>query len=365
MGAKMKSSMVFRVESPDRAPLFEVLASLPARRDQLRQRLPTLNATALVEDAARHGLSAMVADALAAEGAEATLSPAAWARLSADARTQIAFGLKHKRLTLAVLDALAREGVRPALLKGYGLALRLYPEQPLARPSSDVDVMVAPAELERAREAMTHLKLTEQKDHSLEDVFEEHHHVSFARPGALVEVHFRLFSGFGGNVFDDAALRGRFRTAECEGRPVLQLAPEDEFLYLATHAANHSFLRISWLVDLQRYLKREPHLDWARMGHDAKTAGFSSAVAASLWLLESAMGVELPAPASEAFELRRWRRLGHSRLFSPARVEAAAWSSHRLWGFALRLWLVDSPRAGVRHAIDGALRFARKLRAHP
>lgn len=307
----------------------------------------------------------MVADALAAAGAEGCLPPAAWAQLNADARLQIGQGLKHKRLTLAVLDALASEGVTPALLKGYGLAVRLYPEQPLARPSTDVDVLVAPEELARARAAMTRLALVEQRDHSLGDVFEEHHHLAFSRPGDLVEVHFRLFSGFGGNVFDDAAVRTRFRCAVCEGRTVSLLAPEDEFLYLATHAANHSFLRISWLVDLQRYLVREPALDWARMGRNAREAGFASAVAASLWLLESALQVTLPEAASVAFPLGRWRQRGHARLFSPARVEAASWSAHRVWGFALRLWLVDSPRAGLRHAFDGALRFARQLRARP
>lgn len=322
-----------------------------------------LDAGALVEHAARHGLSAMVADALAEEGGAALLPPAAWGRLTTDARGQVAHGLKHKRLTLAVLDALAAEGITPALLKGYALALRLYPEQPLARPSSDVDVLVTVDELPRARAAMKRLELTEQRDASLDDVFEEHHHLSFSKPGALVEVHFRLFSGFGGNVFDDGALRSRYRASEVEGRKVFLLSPEDEFIYLATHAANHSFLRISWLVDLQRYLLREPGLDWARMARDARKVRFASAVGASLWLLETALEVQLPAVAAAAFELQGWRKRGHARVFSPARVESAQWSSHRIGGFALRLWLVDSPRAGLRHAFDGALRFARQLRA--
>ncbi len=317
----------------------------------------------MVAHAARHGLSGVVAEAVVAQGVASALPPADWAQLQADARAQFARGMKIKRLTLAVIDALAAEGIRPLLLKGYGLACRLYPEQPLARPSTDVDVLVAPDEIPRTRAAMARLKLTEQHDDSLADVFEEHHHLSFVGPGALVEIHFRLFSGFGGNVFDDAALRSRFRPAECEGRAISLLGAEDEFLYLATHAANHSFLRISWLVDLQRYLVLEPTLDWARMGRDAREARFSAAVGAALWLLESALGVSLPGAAVRAFGLRRWRRLGHSRLFSPGRVESAEWSAHRLGGFALRLWLVDSPRAGLRHAFDGALRFARQLRA--
>lgn len=340
-----------------------MLASVPAPQLALEQRLAALDLSELVAHAARHGLSAVVADTLAAVGAQAAVPQDAWGRLQADARTQIGRGLKHKRLTMAVLDALALEGITPVLLKGYALASRLYPEQPLARPSSDVDVLVSMGELPRARAAMTRLGLAEQHDVSLGDVFEEHHHLSFSGPGALVEVHFRLFSGFGRGAFDDQRVRSRLRRTSCEGRPVDQLGPEDEFLYLATHAANHSFLRISWLVDLQRFLERQPSLDWDGMGRDAREAGFASAVTAALWLLESSLRVVLPPAAVRAFPVARWRRSAFARLFSSTRVEAADWSSHRVLGFALRLWLVDSPRAGVRHALDGALRFARQLRA--
>jgi hypothetical protein len=354
----MKSSMGVGAEYPQRAPLFEVLASLPARPEVLAH----VDADALVEAAARHGLSAVLADALAASGHDATFPSAARARLLADARGQISRGLKHKRLVLSVVDALAQEQVTPVLIKGYALAQRLYPQQPLARPSTDVDVLVTTGELDAARRAMARLGLHERRDASLADVFEEHHHLAFVARDALVEVHFRLFSGFGGHVFDDAAVRSRLCPATCEGRAVWRLAPEDEFLYLATHAANHSFLRVSWLVDLQRYLLAEPTLDWERMGRDAHEAGFASAVGAALWLLEAGLGVVLPPRAARAFALPWWRRVGHRRAFSLARVESAEWSAHRVWGFALRLWLVDSPRDGVRHALDGARRLVRQLR---
>lgn len=332
---------------------------MPAGPPALRAVLSRVDGEALVTHAARHGLSAVLADALAAQQVEGVLAPEARARLQVDARTQIARALKLKRLTLEVVDALHSSGVTPTLLKGYGLARRLYPEQPLARPSTDVDVLVSEAELGAAREAMMALGLRAQVDDSLGDVFEEHHHLSFGAPGKLVEVHFRLFSGFGGRVFEDAAVRRRFVESSCEGRRVWQLSAEDEFLYLATHAANHSFLRISWLVDLQRYLLHAPALNWADMGRDARTAGFASAVAATLWLLESALGVALPPAAVAAFRLGRFRRAGHARAFAAGRVESAEWSAHRIWGFALRLWLVDSPRAGLRHTFDGARRFAR------
>lgn len=320
-----------------------------------------IDANALVDAAARHGVSARVADALSS--AAITIPLDAQARLTTDARAQIGQGLRIRRLTVAVLEALAAQGVTPVLLKGAGLAQRLFPEQPLARPSTDVDVLVRPGELPASRLAMASLQLTERQDDSLEDVFEEHHHVAFAGPGALVEVHFRLFSGFGGNVFDDERIQSRVLEGEFAGRSVRWLAPEDEFVYLATHAANHAFLRLSWLLDLQRYLLVHPGLDWAEMGRRSHEAGFHAAVSASLWLLESALEVKLPAAAGVAFPVSKLRKLGHSRLFSRAHVEAADLSAHRVAGFGLRVWLVDSPVDGVRHVVEGVRRLFRKARA--
>lgn len=284
-------------------------------------------------------------------------------RLARDARAQIASGLKTKRLTVQVVDALAIEGVTPILLKGYGLAVRLYPEQPLARPSTDVDVYVAPEELPRVAAAMARMGLRRHDDPGLADVFEEHHHLSFAGPAGLVEVHFRLISTLGRGGFDDAALRARARDYVLDGRKARLLDEEDEFLYLATHAANHAFLRVSWLVDLQRYLARASGFDWARMAERTRAAGFHTAVSTALELVQRLLRVSLPEGAQRHFAQSSLRDAVDRRLFSLGAVESARVSDHRLGAFLVRLWLVDSPAHGVRHLLDGARRLIRRIRA--
>jgi hypothetical protein len=304
--------------------------------------------------AARHGLSAFVADELARLGLP--IPPP----MAEDARAQVAAGLRIRTLSLAVIDILARRGIIPVMLKGYALASRLYPEQPLGRPSSDVDVLIPGERLGDAATALSALGLKRQEDPSLENPFEEHHHLSFHGPIGLVEVHFRLFTGFGGGCFDDKAVLQRALPAVLEGRAIRLLAPEDEFVYLATHAANHAFLRASWLVDLERYLHTSPGLDWNVMGTRARASGFSSAVAASLSALERLMGVALPPSATRAFPVPWGRRLVDRWLFSPQRLIAANLSSNHLASFLLRFWLVDSPAHGARHLVDGARRLRRR-----
>lgn len=313
--------------------------------------------SAVSHAAARHGVSVLLADRLAALGRAV---PDVIAR---DARAQVAQGLKTKRLTLQVVDALAKAGVTPILLKGYGLAMRLYSEQPLARPATDVDVLVAEPELDRVARALAALGLARHDDASLGDVFEEHHHLSFSGPAGLVEVHFRLIATLGRGGFDDASLRARARDWTLDGRPVRLLEEEDEFLYLATHAANHAFLRVSWLVDLQRYLSRAGGFNWARMAERCREAGFYTAVSTSLELVEQLLRTPPPEAARAAFRVRRLRRAVDRRLFAGSLVESARLSDHRLGAFLVRLWLVDSPAHGVRHLLDGARRFIRRSRA--
>ncbi|MBI5478152.1 MAG: nucleotidyltransferase family protein [Deltaproteobacteria bacterium] len=338
-----------------------MLARLPAPGPSLAALTPGLDWEALVRSAARHGVSALIADALAEAGV--TPPPVPAAALADDARRLVAQGLKLKRLTHTVLGAFSARGVVPIALKGYGLALRLYPRQPLARPATDVDILVAPEQLRAVEDALRSLGLARVEDMSLADVFEEHHHLSFSGPRGLVEVHFRLFSGFGGAAFDDRALAARSWTGSIDGRPARYLAPEDELVYLATHAANHAFLRASWLVDLQRFLAHHPALDWAEMAARAERAGFRTAVATTLALLERLLEVRLPEAAQRAFPLGRGRRLVDRLAFSPASLDSSALAGHHLGSFLLRLLLVDSAGHGLRHLVDGARRYLRRARA--
>lgn len=337
--------------------LFAVLARLPGRADGVPDEV--LAAPGLANAAARHGVAGWVLDGL--EGR--TLPDSLRHELTASARSAFAHAAQIKRLTIKALDALAAHDITPIALKGSVLASRLYPTNPLVRPSTDVDVLVTPAELDRARTALTSLGLSHVVDTASADPLDDHHHDAFAGPPGLVELHFRLTNTFGGGLFDDASVRSRAVRTSFEGRSVLVLSPEDEFLYLSTHAANHAFMRASWLVDLQQYLRLVPNLDFHLMAARAADAGFLNAATVAFDVLARLLDVSLPPAAHDAFSIRRARRLVDRLVFSPAQLEAATLSTHSLASFGLRLWMVDSPRRAARHVTDGAWRFARRALA--
>lgn len=336
--------------------MFEVLSRIPHREDQLAALVPTLELDALITQCARHGVSAYVGDAFARAGV--SLPHAAQTALSLDARVTVSHGAKNKRLLLSVLDALARHGITPIALKGFGLASRLY-DSPLGRPSTDVDVLVLPEEVPVVHRALTALGLKHQPDPALGDVLEEHHHHAFAGPAGLVEVHFRLFAGFGMATYDDAAVQARAWPAVLERRAVRYLGAEDEFLYLAVHAANHAFLRASWLVDLQRFAMKSPPR-WERVAELAHEVGFTVPYAAALDALSLALQAPVPGHARRAAGHRHLRHAVHARLFSAQNLDSARLAEGTLAPFLIRLWLVDSPARGVKQLLGGVKRLIRR-----
>lgn len=339
--------------APQRPALFDVLSRLPDEVAQLDP--PLLRAPELAPQAARHGVAGWLNDCLADR-----LPPVTAAALAKAARESFASAAKIKRLTLKVFDAFAERGLTPVALKGSVLAARLFPRNPLLRPSADVDVLVEPKQLDTARQALEALGLSAFVDHASANHLDDHHHFAFTGPAGLVEVHFRLTNTFGRGLFDDDAIRHRVMPYRFEGRAVWVLGPEDEFLYLATHAATHAFLRVAWLVDLQQFLRLYPSLDFSVMAVRAEAAGFTSAVATALGLLEQLLQVSLPAAAVRAFPVHRGRRRLDRLVFAPGRVLSGELAQHAVGGSLLRFWMVDSPLRGAYLFADGLQRLARR-----
>lgn len=75
-------------------------------------------------------------------------------RLRAEAVTQTMWEIRHRTVLIPLLAALDKDGVKSVLLKGTALAYGLYPA-PAQRSRGDTDLLVAPADLDRARAVLT------------------------------------------------------------------------------------------------------------------------------------------------------------------------------------------------------------------
>jgi putative nucleotidyltransferase-like protein len=241
----------------------------------------------LVDDAAQHGILRLIAPVLIEHGAPAGIRDAIEQRLAVGS-------MWHRHLVSSLEQAvavLAKAGVRPVVLKGPVLAERLY-DDPQARPCMDIDLLVRPGDLEAAGRALRDAGYEGDPELSASYLLRHAHHLHFMRTGApSIELHFHSYAGFG-TVLPAGALLDRATEYAFAGRTmVLVPSPEDEFVFLAVHAAGHSFVRLLWLYDLKLLLRRFPRLNWDQVAARAESVGMTSAVGYTIRLLDEWLGV--------------------------------------------------------------------------
>jgi Uncharacterised nucleotidyltransferase len=343
-----------------RSALLALLRELPGDVGPTARALSAADWERLPLDAERHGLSGLLVEALA------PLRLAALAQgeraMRGQARNAAAQAMKLHRLLLDMLALLKARQVTPVLMKGWGFGVRYWPD-PHLRPASDVDLLVEPEALAGLEPAMASLALAPFTDPGEDDVFAHHHHLSFHGARGLVEVHFRLLAGFGGASLGDAALFARCRLATLEGFAVRYLAPEDELVYMASHAAQHLFLRLSWLHDLKLLVAKERALDWDRVAALAKESSLRAATHAALVLATEVLGADVPAASLRALAPSRLHARAVRRAFTDEALVSASLATSKS-ASALRALLSDDPVRAARHLAEGVVRkVKRRVRA--
>ena len=291
--------------------LLDLLRATPGTPDALRSALAALDEEELVAKCARHGLSGL-ADYHLRQAGLALSEPAAGA-LRRGAMSTAVLGIKVKKLLLQSLDALARRNIVPVVLKGYGLALRCYPD-PLYRPMTDVDLLIAREELPAAEAALAEIGV--RKNEPLENYqLAHHHHLNFYGALGSVELHFRAITGFGGAIEADDLL-ARSLEGRLEDRWVRYLGSEDELVYLATHATQHLFKGVGWLYDLKLFIRRYPCLDWGAVIAVARQTGMQAPVYFALQTAHRALAAEVPEGVLAQLRPALWQVLLGNIIFS-------------------------------------------------
>lgn len=247
---------------------------------------------ALVAEVGREGVAGIVGRALSASAVP--VPKAAWVTLD---RLRASEELWLGRLESALddaLQALEAAQIRAVALKGPVLAERLYPDA-RARFSTDLDLLVAPADLERAAAALAALGYVAETGPSGDYYRRHHHHIHLVAPRPpMIELHFRAYAGFGVIVPAEPLVAASIPYRTPRGLPTWVLAREDELLYLAIHAAGHCFERLLWLYDLKLLIERDPQIDWTEVARQARRLGVATAASLACEMLRRRLGVAIP-----------------------------------------------------------------------
>jgi hypothetical protein len=199
-------------------------------------------------------------------------------------------------VTRAVLEAIRRclekLGIEFLVLKGPHLAYVVYPD-PLQRIWSDLDLLVRPADFQRAFDAL-------REDGFVPVPFPPGRNRTRGRYyqwplrsplGLAVELH-RGLAGYGAHPVRADLLFQRAEMFSYDGLPLRGLCTEDLLLSLCIHAAKERFdLEEKHLTDLRHLLARRVP-DWQRFLESAGRAR----CAAAAWFLLSAIRTDAPPP---------------------------------------------------------------------
>lgn len=312
---------------------------------------------AMVDAAAREGVLGI----LESEMARSVFAlPADARRLMERLRASETLWQRHVARALdGALGALEADGVRAAVLKGPALAERLYPE-PGLRWSTDIDILVAEADTDRAVAALEPLGYAVEDRLAAGYARRHHHHLHlYGRRPPVIELHFRAYVGFGVVIHaEDLLERARPHRTAGGGR-CLVLAPEDEALYLAVHVAGHCCDRLVWLYDLKLLVEREPALDWELLAARARAAGVMTAFALVADVLAQRLGLAIP-PVARAGAPGRIRRRIIAGLVDGRRAPPppGPWSTLRQ--LVVMAALCDRLSAGARFVRHHVVRLARR-----
>ncbi len=269
-------------------PLVALLRTLP-----LVAQRPLEDGEQLFARAARHGVAGLLFDALRER--DVPLAPGLARRLAGAELARDIDHAAHLALLTRIDGALASAALKAATLKGALLAERVWP-RPAARPTTDVDLLVAEEDLAEAARALETLGYTAVDDDDAEARFRAaHHHLHFTHPHALpIELHFHAYRGFG-ETLRSAPLIARSHVAFVGRQPlsaIRVLAPEDELMYLAVHLAAHRAVRLGWLVDLRLLLERMTPAQITSSAENARASGYARPLALAAALLAEVLGVD-------------------------------------------------------------------------
>jgi hypothetical protein len=291
-----------------------------------------------------HGVALLLARQLEPVGAIALPSNAA--------HNQVALAIRSRAVLAEVLALFQTRQIRCAPLKGPLLAARLYDEFTL-RPTTDVDVLLATADLDDALDVLRAAGARPPEPASYRYYRTNHHHVNAAFLGVAVELHFRATSSFGA-VIPAEPLLARTTPAIVDGVSVPILDPIDELVCLAVNAAAHRFRGVL-LLDIRRLVERSS-IDWLMAERRAREWHVARATAAALVAAGTRAGLDVTGiPASWLGEGE-----GALRRLPALPLVTESYLPQRARDLALQAILADSPARAGRVVLHNVLRPLRR-----
>jgi Uncharacterised nucleotidyltransferase len=226
-----------------------------------------------------HGIAGMVGARLAAT-APGFLPMDVEAGCKQALRANAALQAAQEMESIRICDLLEEAGIPSLVLKGVALAHMLYAPYPEWRSSSDIDLLIAEADLDCA-DALLRSKGYVRTSPAFQppvrgrDMFlllQKDFNYTEPHTGHQIELHFRLLSNPHCVPADFEELAAQSRLVETGSGAVRGLDGATFLAYLCWHALGHIDFRLHWIRDLSRMLRHLEASSCAQLAGSSKFA---------------------------------------------------------------------------------------------
>jgi hypothetical protein len=243
----------------------------------------------LISRATLEGLGGFLYKNLLKAGLLETVSPRHKQQLYTIYYLTVRNNIRFLHVLNTVLDGLNQAGIDIVLLQGMALLNAVYRDVGL-RPMQDMDMWVLPKDYQGLVDTMIRRGFgrdplypnTFRKGDTVLDV---HTHILWAD---RIKSRAHLLNLNQEEIFSKAVKENS------DGRKILRLNPQDQFLYLGLHALKHNFERLIWLVDLKSLVGEWTPPDWADLVDRAEALGHKQTLLYLLYLLKNIFDIRLP-----------------------------------------------------------------------
>jgi hypothetical protein len=212
-----------------------------------------------------------------------------------------------------IARAFAERGVEALAHKGPLLAQLLYGD-PAMRQFGDLDFLVRPVDVARAKETLRdlgyelQLHLSPRQERAY---LRSGYEYVFALGGQrnLLELQWRLLPGFYAVEFDIDAIFERSVEVTIEGFRVRTLGCEDLMLALCAHAAKHGWAQLGMLRDIATL--SDFQLNWGWILKEARRLGIVRILTISISLAAGLLGCGIPDAIASTGEIPSSEKLTH------------------------------------------------------
>jgi hypothetical protein len=206
----------------------------------------------------------------------------------------------------SITQSFQSDGIESFPFKGPLLGLIAY-EDPGLRQSVDLDIVVRPADVERARECLTKrgYRLTRTLDlRQTQFLISRQHNLQFARDEGrlLVELHWRIAPKLFAPGFGAEDLWSKLKSINVKGVELRALPVEELLITLSVHGARHLWERLSWVTDLAAVISTNDEIRGTELLAMAKRTQTERILLVGLRLAKDLLNAQLPAEISTAID---------------------------------------------------------------